>query len=399
MMVIDGERRIVAINPALRRWLGDAAAEHAIGQQQCGALLGCQDAEGCSLVDSGECPGLLAMRQMRYIPSVEYTIHVAEGRRVPVSASYTPIHGLPNGPLWTLVILRDMSMQKERERRLAWRAAKDPLTGVANRERLVEFCERELKQAERHHRPLSIAMADVDGLKARNDAHGHQAGDELLQLVAQLLQTGHRGTELVARYGGDEFTIVMPETDAAQAAVVAERLRRIIAEFPSAHPSSVATKGMTVSVGVATFPDDGPTLDALIAQADRCLYHAKHRGGNRVMGASRGSRKIPQTDRRRERRLALHTPVYVRGLGEPPHGELHKGQVKNLSLQGVYLTVPQWKSIAPDDMLLLSIPIPPEHRDAFPRPRLAGCGRVVRVDELKSEGDNRLGLAIEFAEI
>ena len=108
-------------------------------------------------------------------------------------------------------------------------------------------------------------------------------------------------------------------------------------------------------------------------------------------------------ERRREPRLAVHAPVFVRSLIEEPGRPLHEGRTTDLNLRGVSLTVPQWKPIAPDEILLLSIPIPAAHRAHFPCPRLAGCGRVVRMrQELPPEGSSgttRLRLAVEFADI
>lgn len=108
-------------------------------------------------------------------------------------------------------------------------------------------------------------------------------------------------------------------------------------------------------------------------------------------------------ERRREPRLAVHAPVFVRSLIEEPGRPLHEGRTTDLNLRGVSLTVPQWKPLAQDDILLLSIPIPPAYRSRFPQPRLAGCGRIVwMLQELPPDGSSetmRLRLAVEFADI
>ena len=164
-----------------------------------------------------------------------------------------------------------------RNRRLAELATTDPLTGLCNRRRFLEALAAALRAAQRHRGPTSILILDVDHFKAYNDAHGHPAGDEALRVVAGVLRGCRRPEDVPARLGGEEFVVLLPATDATDAAVVAERLRAEIESAPW------TLRRVTASVGVATGGDAGVAdLDALIAAADRALYRAKREGRNRV---------------------------------------------------------------------------------------------------------------------
>ena len=134
---------------------------------------------------------------------------------------------------------------------------------------------RELHRARRESGSVSLLMMDVDHFKAFNDRHGHLAGDEALQAVAQALEQANRGLDLVARYGGEEFAVILPGCPVEESLSVAERLRKAVAALAPTTP-------ITVSVGISTFPDDGGDADALLKAADEALYASKHAGRDRV---------------------------------------------------------------------------------------------------------------------
>src|ERR1700724_1971531 len=164
----------------------------------------------------------------------------------------------------------------------------DALTGTYNRRYLMEQLPRELERCRRYAYPLSVLMCDIDHFKQINDAHGHVAGDEVLQQFAALTQKPIRGhSDWVARYGGEEFIIVLPETGYVGAVAVAEKIRARIGATPFATRTGDAV--VTASFGVASTGPNGPDIslkvDALIRTADECLYRSKLEGRDRTRGS------------------------------------------------------------------------------------------------------------------
>lgn len=172
------------------------------------------------------------------------------------------------------------------ERELADRLARiDPLTHLLNRRAFVELAGPLFETARRHRRPLAAIMLDLDHFKALNDQHGHNAGDEALALLGQLLlQTARRG-DVVARWGGEEFLMLLPETGLDAATALAERLRESVAQL---RPSLAPGAALGASLGVAVLGEHA-SVDTLIAEADAALYQAKSQGRNRVCVAARAA--------------------------------------------------------------------------------------------------------------
>jgi len=158
-------------------------------------------------------------------------------------------------------------------------AVTDDLTQVYNYRYLKTSLRRELKRAARFRQTLSVVMIDVDNLKSYNDVNGHLRGSFLLKELAQLCLEQVRSFDVLAKYGGDEFTIILPQTDRTGARIVAERVRNAVAS----HAFALVPKGrITVSLGVAGFPEDGADSVTLLRAADHALYLAKRNGRNRV---------------------------------------------------------------------------------------------------------------------
>ena len=183
-------------------------------------------------------------------------------------------------PLMLYGFVRLSQQLEGAQARLRALAAEDPLTGVLNRRRFLELADLEWARAKRHGRPQSLLLIDIDGFKSVNDRHGHLTGDETLRRMAETSRACLRRTDLFGRYGGDEFVVLLPETEEPGAVLMAERIRRAL--------EAVEVKGgagpvrVTVSIGIAARRSATEALDALIAQADTALYAAKENGRNRV---------------------------------------------------------------------------------------------------------------------
>ena len=157
-------------------------------------------------------------------------------------------------------------------------AVTDFLTGLYIRRYFMVKLQDELVRAERYDKVLSVAMADIDKFKAINDTYGHAVGDEVLTAVSHFLRDNLRQADIIARYGGEEFVIFFPETDKTAAAVLAERLRIGFSEIKLENLPQ-----LSISIGVASYPEDGKDIENLINNADTAMYRAKQEGRNRVV--------------------------------------------------------------------------------------------------------------------
>jgi len=168
----------------------------------------------------------------------------------------------------TMILAAESTEHARAEERVRHLAGSDPLTGLANYRRLVETLELEIKRYGRSSKPVALILLDLNQLKKINDAHGHLVGSRALCRLANVLRLHSRDIDLPARYGGDEFVLILPETNGEAANQVAKRISDRL-RSDSEEPQ------ISVSTGVAVYPDDGQTLDELLASADRALYQDK----------------------------------------------------------------------------------------------------------------------------
>lgn len=173
-----------------------------------------------------------------------------------------------------------LRLQKELEEL----SLKDSLTGVANRRYLDRILEKEWTRSCRHHQPLSLAIFDIDYFKQYNDRYGHLQGDKCLKQVAQLLEESVRSVDVVARFGGEEFVLVMPQTDTAAAQAVVKRCYQRLAEAGIAHEASPIADRLTFSCGLgSSLPEREESLEAFVERVDRSLYQAKSHNRNELV--------------------------------------------------------------------------------------------------------------------
>ncbi len=220
-------------------------------------------------------------------------------------------------------------MLKERVERLISRlqdaARTDVLTGLLNRRGFQELFDNELERSRRNGRPVSIIVGDIDGFKGLNDRYGHKAGDRALEKVSAVLMSAKRQIDIAARIGGEEFAIIVPETDDHSAYILAERLRRSVAQaFADGDPE------VTISFGIASFPKIGATTEALLHAGDQALYAAKELGRDRTVIhnpeiasalAGSASRRTAQREGYLATLLALAEALDVRDSGTARHSK------------------------------------------------------------------------------
>ena len=229
-----------------------------------------QAEDGCPGVDAG--PALVVpMRRREHAPGCL----AAFRRRGAAPFTSADARQLVLLAAWAAAALENLRLAGRVEKL----AVTDDLTQVYNYRFLKTALKRELKRAARFGQELALVMLDVDNLKGYNDRNGHMRGSLLLRELAGLFAQNVRSFDLVAKYGGDEFTLILPQTDREGACVVAERMRSVV----SSHTFPLAPTGsITVSLGVAVFPEDATDPMGLIQASDRALYAAKRRGRNRV---------------------------------------------------------------------------------------------------------------------
>jgi diguanylate cyclase (GGDEF)-like protein len=211
-------------------------------------------------------------------------------------ARWTPDHGFPDSygafdgadqiaRILLLVIATAFSaIFVIRARQLLVLSTRDLLTGLFNRGFFDDRLQEEVERARRIYRPVTLAMLDLDNFKEYNDTRGHRAGDLLLKTVARALRDGFRAADTVARYGGDEFAVIVADTGADEVGARLHEVRDAVENLVAALPEGTPAPRVTVSIGLASWPRDGQSAEDVLICADRRMYEVKRQGGNSVLG-------------------------------------------------------------------------------------------------------------------
>ena len=248
----------------------------------------------------------------------------------------------------------------------------DFLTGLHNRQTLEKALNQEFTRAERYHRKLSVLFLDLDCFKEINDRHGHLAGDRMLQHVGRILTQNKRSVDIAARFGGDEFVMLLPDTDKKDALGLAERIRTEISkQIIVAENREVS---LTVSGGIATYPDDALSGKGLFKCADSALYQAKHLGKNIVL--------LHEPEKRRSKRVEISAPLTITQIDAEPF-RLASIQSKNLGYNGILLE----SSVLINRGSLLEMEI------TLDGTKLTIQGEVVRMEKIDQE---RFDIGVSF---
>ncbi|MDD2929768.1 MAG: sensor domain-containing diguanylate cyclase, partial [Sideroxydans sp.] len=276
LLVMDDGGKIIFANKAVTDMLGYEQDEM-LGQDMHDLMH--VNADGTQDPRS-DCRMLKVLETGATYRSLEELFRHKDGSLLPVSVSASVLIKQSGRP-GIVVAFHDITETKHFERELERRAQTDVLTGLNNRRHLYELAEQEWHRAKRYGKPLAVLMLDVDHFKRTNDTYGHYAGDAVLRKLSEVCLHTLREIDIIGRFGGEEFVILMPETVAVHALEAAERLRLALASAEVPIDSGEKLR-FTVSIGVTCMSVEDANIDALLKRADLAMYQAKNAGRNQV---------------------------------------------------------------------------------------------------------------------
>jgi diguanylate cyclase (GGDEF)-like protein/PAS domain S-box-containing protein len=261
VIVLDARNRLVDINPAAERVLGLSTI-------------------GKPVEDIFSAwPGVV--EAFYEVKDIRAEVSIGKPSQSFLDLKISPLYDSRSNFIGRLMIWRDITPLRKAQMELQEQAIRDSLTGLYNRRYLNEMLERELARAERDEYPVSFVMIDIDHFKEINDSFGHSPGDAVLQRFGAQLMNQTRIGDIICRYGGEEFLVVLPNVTTEIVYQIAERWRRSFQEIQMTQEGKEIRS--TISCGISEFPRDGKTGEELIASADKALYRAKATGRNRVV--------------------------------------------------------------------------------------------------------------------
>ncbi len=271
----EGGPFIVYVNPAFERLLGYTTDE-VVGQNP--KVLQGPDTDDTTRENIREA---MASGERIRTQILNYT---KDGHPLWMDINIVPIFNEQGQLAYFAAIERDLTEHKMLQARLEILASTDALTGLPNRQAFTGRANKEFSRSNRYSRPLSLIMIDVDHFKSINDQYGHAAGDHVLTNVGRILGDGLRDSDVLARIGGEEFVLLLPDTPMTNAEYVAERMRLGLEVTPIKYQDLELT--ITASFGVAAISPQDETLDQMLARADQAMYEAKNKGRNQVKTAA-----------------------------------------------------------------------------------------------------------------
>jgi len=271
VITISDRDRVRFVNRAAERLLGQP--REALVGQRTGDVFITRDREP-------ERPPVIELVERGIAGAREAVLFALGGHRIPIEYTRTLIETAEGERYGEVVVFRDIRARKEHEEAMRRLAYRDDVTGLPNRISLLDRFQLEIAHAQRNRERLGVLYLDLDGFKDVNDAHGHEAGDELLKLVAQRMRATLRAGDTVARLGGDEFVVLLPGVAGAdEARKVGQKL--VAAVEPEAQLGT-ARAAVSASVGISIYPRDGDEPETLMRRADKAMYRAKSLGRGRV---------------------------------------------------------------------------------------------------------------------
>jgi diguanylate cyclase (GGDEF)-like protein/PAS domain S-box-containing protein len=276
---VSSDRKITYWNEGAQRLSGYTASE-AIGKSCFDDFLGQGDGNGKSI--SAVTSALTEIPGNGKSNETEVYLRHKQGHRVPVSVRVMPLRNTEGNIMGWVEILSDITASRRVEKRvneLEHLAYRDPLTALPNRRYIEMKVEQGLEEHRRFDRPYGLVMFDLDRFKQVNDNHGHEAGDGLLKTIAQIVTRGLRPVDIIGRWGGEEFLVLMPDLDAIALGDLAERCRVLVAE--AGVDIDEARVSVTASIG-ATVLSHSDSATSAIRRVDELMYQSKHSGGDRT---------------------------------------------------------------------------------------------------------------------
>lgn len=290
ILILNQYRQVVFANQAFLDIIDRSSQADILGKRP-GEILHCIHAD----IEPGGCGTSLLCQHCNATRAI---LNSLEGNQDVEEVLLERRHGLPpltlriwttpfqnNGEDYSIFAIKDVHLEQENltlMQSLQTLSITDPLTGLFNRRHLFHEAEREVERAQRYQHPLAVFMIDIDHFKQINDTHGHEAGDRILTALADVMRASLRNTDLLARFGGEEFAVLLPEIPEEQAHAAARRLRADVKSMQIPWRDTVLQ--ITISIGVSGMaPGQSISFEGLLRQADNALYQAKQSGRNRVI--------------------------------------------------------------------------------------------------------------------